>query len=169
MKSRSAFAVIWALIFTIILAGCGASAPKATSAPSPTKVESTTVSPTDSAMSEAAASDDPAASAKGYFDALYNGDPVDQFVCNSPDASISTLTNFSDSAKVALEISGAKFDVSGFKYETANQSGDTADVSVSGKYITVSAAGTSTTADFPTLTLTMKNEGGWKICGLTTP
>ncbi len=168
MKSRSAFAVMFALVFAAILSGCGASAAKATIA-SPTKVESTTVPATDSAASGTNGSDDPAVSAKGYFDALYSGAATAQFICNSPAASISTLTHFSDSVKAALEASGAKFDVSGFKYDTANQSGDAADVSVTGKFTTVSAAGTSTTSDFPALTLTMKNDSGWKMCGLTTP
>lgn len=170
MKSHPSFAILFALVFIAILAGCTTASPTKSS---PTAAVATissaaTVAPTNSTVSGSSSADDPAVSAKGYFDALYSGSPITQFICSAPAASISSLTHFSDSITGALAASHAKFDLSGLNYKTANQSGDSADVSVSGKITTTSAAGTSTTSDFPALTLAMKNDGGWKICGLTT-
>ena len=67
----------------------------------------------------------------------------------------------------SLEASNAKFDVSALTYETANQSSDSANVKVSGKLTIVSAAGTSRSGEFPVMTLQMKNESGWKVCGMS--
>jgi hypothetical protein len=175
MKSRSVFAALFALVFAAILSGCAGSASIAKTTPSsptkvsPTAASPTTIAPTTSVSSGSSGADNPAASAKGYFDALYSGIAITQFMCSAPAASISTLTHYGDSVTATLNASKAKFDVSGLKYETANLSGDSADVSVTGKVTTISAAGTSTSSDFPSLTLTMKNDNGWKICGLTTP
>src|SRR5215467_6061456 len=101
---------------------------------------------------------DPAAGAKGFYEALYSGGALDQFVCKAYAASADAMK----SSAAALTTGGAKIDLSGLKYEAANQSGDTADVKVSGKLKTT-VSGTSTDTDFPAITLKMKNESGWKV------
>ncbi len=107
----------------------------------------------------------PADAAKGFYDGLYGGGQIDQFVCSSNKTAVDAIKQSVDSSKSALAASNAKIDVSGLKYDVANQSGDSADVKVSGK-ITTTVAGTSTDTDFPPLTLKMKNESGWKVCGM---
>ena len=63
--------------------------------------------------------------------------------------------------------SGATIDVSGLKYEVANQSGDTANVKVSGK-MKMTVAGATNEADYTPLTVQLKNESGaWKVCGMS--
>ncbi|MBX3083353.1 MAG: hypothetical protein KF716_17100 [Anaerolineae bacterium] len=107
---------------------------------------------------------DPAGAAKAFFDALYGGTVADTMFCAANAAAVKTGL---EQSKQALTASGAKIDVSGLKYDVANQSGDSADVKVSGK-IKMTVAGTTNEADYTPLTLNMKNEGGsWKVCGMT--
>jgi ketosteroid isomerase-like protein len=107
---------------------------------------------------------DPAAAAKAFFEALYGGSASDALFCKAGGAEVKAAL---DQSKQAITASGAKIDVSGLKYEAANQSGDSADVKVSGK-LKMTVAGTTNEVDYTALTLKMKNEdGGWKVCGMT--
>ncbi len=107
----------------------------------------------------------PADAAKGFYAGLYGDGQIDQFVCGSNKASVDAITQSVNASKSALAASNAKIDVSGLTYAVANQSGDSADVKVSGQ-ITTTVAGTSNATDFPPVTLKMKNESGWKVCGM---
>ena len=107
---------------------------------------------------------DPAAAAKSFFDAMFTGGSVDQYVCTSNAAAVAGMKQGMTTIKNSLAASGAKIDTSGLKFEAANQSGDTADVKVSGKLKTT-VGGNSVDSDFPAATLKMKNESGWKVCG----
>src|SRR5687767_11882332 len=75
----------------------------------------------------------PADAAKGFYNGLYGDGKIEQFVCGSNKAAVDAIKQGVDASKKAMEAAKATFDVSGLKYETANQSGDTADVKVSGK------------------------------------
>jgi hypothetical protein len=105
---------------------------------------------------------DPAAAAKAFFEAAFTGKgDAAALVCK---AGGDDFKKGMDTIKSSLTASGATIDVSGLKFETANQSGDSADVKVSGK-MKLTASGTSMDQDFPATTIKMKNEGGWKVCG----
>jgi predicted small secreted protein len=106
---------------------------------------------------------DPTAAAKSFMEALYGGTATDAQFCKAGGAEAKAGL---EAGKQALTASGATVDVSGLKYEAANQSGDAADVKVSGK-LKVTVAGNSVEQDYPPFTLKMKNEdGGWKVCGM---
>jgi hypothetical protein len=107
---------------------------------------------------------DPSGAAKGFYEGLYGSGQIDQFVCGSNKTAVDALKQAVESSKSAMAASKATIDVSGLKYETANQSGDSADVKVSGK-LKMSVAGNAQETDFPAITLKMKNENGWKVCG----
>ncbi len=107
----------------------------------------------------------PADAAKGFYDGLYGSGQIDQFVCASNKASVDAIKQSVTASKSALAASNASIDVSGLKYDVANQSGDSADVKVSGK-IKTTVGGASNDTDFPAITLKMKNESGWKVCGM---
>jgi len=156
MKSRSIVAVMFTLILAAILSGCGASASNPNSSSSPAN----------SAGNGASAAGSPADAAKGYFVALYSGAATDQFICTGNPAATAPLKQMGDALSASLSASGAKVDTSGLTYETANQTTDSADVKVSGKVTTTTKAGTSTVSNLPTQTLKMKNDNGWKVCGM---
>ena len=151
MKTRSSFAAMFALVLAAILSGCGGSASNGNAS---------------SSSANSAGADNPADVAKGYFVALYSGAATDPFICTGNAAVTNGLKQMGDAVAAGITSSGAKVDTSGLTYETANQTGNTADVKVSGKVKTVSAAGTSSAHDFPPQTLKMKKDNGWKVCGM---
>jgi hypothetical protein len=105
----------------------------------------------------------PADAAKAFFEAVFagKGDPAPLICKSGGDA----FKKGMESMKAGFAASGGTVDVSGLKFETANQTGDSADVKVTGK-IKVSAGGQSMEQDFPpNVVVKMKNEGGWKVCG----
>jgi hypothetical protein len=105
---------------------------------------------------------DPAAAAKSFFEAVFTGKgDAAALVCKSGG---DAFKQGMDSMKTTLTASGATIDIAGLKFEAANQSGDSADVKVSGK-MKITVSGASTEQDFPPSTIKMKNEGGWKVCG----
>ena len=106
----------------------------------------------------------PADAAKAFFDALFSGGAIDQYVCKSNAAAVDGLKQGVNTMKTSLAATGAKIDISGLKFEASNVSGDSADVKVSGKLKTT-ANGNSMDTDYPPATLKMKNESGWKVCG----
>ena len=110
--------------------------------------------------SSSSSSGGPADGAKAFFDALYSGGALDKLVCKAAGAGADTMKQSAS----ALSASGAKIDTSGLKYDVSNQSGDSADVKVSGK-LKSTVSGNSTDMDFPAVTVKMKNEDGWKYCG----
>jgi len=147
MKQRSMLVVL-GLVLAITLAACGNNGGSGSGGSS----------------SGSSGSGSPADAAKGFYDGLYGSGQIDQYVCSSNKAAVDSIKQSVESSKSALAASKASIDVSGLKYETANQSGDSADVKVSGK-IKTTVAGTSQETDFPPITLKMKNESGWKVCG----
>lgn len=147
MKQKMLFAVVtFGLVF--VLAACGGN----------------TGSSSSNGSSSSGSGGNPADAAKGFYEGLYGSAQIDQFVCGSNKAAVDALKQAVESSKSALAASNAKIDVSGLKYETANQSGDSADVKVSGK-LKMTVAGNTQETDFPAMTLKMKNESGWKVCG----
>ncbi len=194
MKSRLLVIVIAALVLVIILSGCGKSPAKATATNSvssgsstpdvstsaalttPERTESAgstphegTSVPTATDAVSGSSAKDPSALAKEYIDTLYSGGVVDQLICSGDAAATQALQQFGGVITGSLEASKATFDVSALTYETANQTADSADVNITGKITTVSKAGTSTTADFPALSLKMTNDSGWKVCSMNHP
>jgi hypothetical protein len=143
--------VLSVLIFGlgIVLVACGGGAP----ASSPT-----------SNTSSSGGGGNPADAAKGFYDGLYGDGNIDQYVCGSNKAAVDAIKQGVEASKKQMAAANTKIDVSGLKYETANQSGDSADVKVSGK-IKMTASGNAMETDFPAVTLKMKNESGWKVCG----
>jgi hypothetical protein len=107
----------------------------------------------------------PADAAKGFYEGLYGSGSIDQYICSSNKTAVDAVKQSVDAFKASMAASKASIDVSGLKYEAANQSGDSADVKVSGQ-IKTTVAGNSTNVDFPAVTLKMKNESGWKVCGM---
>jgi hypothetical protein len=156
MKTRSSFAVMFALVFAAILSSCGASASNTNSSSSPAN----------SAGSGASGAGSPADAAKGYFVALYSGAATDLLLCTGNPTATDPLKKMGNALSASITGSGAKVDTAGLTYETANQTGDSADVKVSGKIKTTTTAGTSTESNLPTQTLKMKNDNGWKVCGM---
>lgn len=78
------------------------------------------------------------------------------------------LKQMGDAVAAGIAAGNVKIDMAGLTYETANQTSDSADVNVSGQIVTTSAAGTAKASDFPPQTLKMKNDNGWKVCGMGT-
>ncbi len=157
MKSRISFAVTFALVLAVILSGCGGTTSNANTSSS---------SPSNSVVSGASSADNPADAAKGYFVALYSGAATDQLLCTGNPAATDPLKKMGNALSASITGIGAKVDTAGLTYETANQTGDSADVKVSGKVKTTTTAGTSTESNLPTQTLKMKNDNGWKVCGM---
>jgi len=153
MKTRSSFAVMFALVLAAILSSCGASASNTNSSSSP-------------ANSAGSGAGSPADAAKGYFVALYSGAATDQLLCTGNPTATDPLKKMGNALSASITGSGAKVDTAGLTYETANQTGDSADVKVSGKVKTTTTAGTSSETNLPTQTLKMKNDNGWKVCGM---
>ncbi len=157
MKSGSSFAVIFALVITAILSGCGSS----------TSIANPTASPTNAVIGGVSGADNPSDVAKGYFAALYSGAATDQFICTGNTTVTDGLKKMGDAVRAGIASGGIKVDTSGLTFETANQTGDSADVKISGKVKSASAAGTSSEHVFPAQILKMKNENGWKVCGMS--
>ena len=157
MKSRISFAVTFALVLAVILSGCGGTTSNANTSSS---------SPSNSVVSGASSADNPADAAKGYFVALYSGAATDQLLCTGNPAATDPLKKMGNALSASITASHAKVDTSGLTYETASQSGDSADVKVSGKVKATLPSGTSTESNLPTQTLKMKNDNGWKVCGM---
>lgn len=147
MKQKWALSV---LVFglALVLAACGSGAPSSSS--------------NNRASSSGG---NPADAAKGFYNGLYGDGKIEQFVCGSNKAAVDAIKQGVEASKKQMEAVKATIDVSGLKYETANQSGDAADVKVSGK-IKTTVSGVATEADMPAVTLKMKNESGWKVCGM---
>jgi hypothetical protein len=100
----------------------------------------------------------PADGAKAFMDAIYagKGDANTVFCSAIPAASKDAFNQGAAAIKAAGTI-----DTAGLKYETKNQSGDAADVTVSGNL-----KANNVDVPFTALTLKMKQEGGaWKMCG----
>ena len=117
-----------------------------------------------SSSSNSSSGGDPAAAAKGFFDAAFSGGALEQYVCTSNAAAVDGIKQGMNTLKTSLTASGAKIDTSGLTYAVSNQSGDSADVKVSGKLKTT-VSGQSVESDYPAATIKLKNESGWKVCG----
>jgi len=148
MKQKWALTVLF-FGLAVVLAACGGGAPSSNST---------------SNTSSSGSGGNPADAAKGFYSGLYGDGNIEQYVCSSNKAAVDGIKQGVEASKKQLAAANTKIDVSGLKYETANQSGDSADVKVSGK-IKMTTAGNSMESDFPAVTLKMKNESGWKVCG----
>lgn len=134
------------VIVALLLAGCGGGG--------------------SSSSSSSSSSGTPADGAKAYFNAamLGQGDAA-SLLCSTLPADVKqSMQTAMDSVKNTYAQTGATLDLSGLTFTTKNESGDTADVEVAGK-LKVTVSGTSTDVDYPTSTIKMKNESGWKVCG----
>ena len=102
----------------------------------------------------------PAAVAQQFFEAVYSGGDIAPLVCSSAAAAVESMREGLSS----IAASGATVDVSGLTYTTQNESGDTAEVVVTG-VIKVSVSGVEQEVPFPETPIPMRNENGWKVCG----
>ena len=156
-----------ATMFVLVFAACGSSASNANPTAAPTTiVAATTIAPTNTAASGVSSADTPSDQAKAYFAALYSGAATDKFICTGNAKVTDGLKQMAAAVSAGITAGGVKVDTSGLTYETANQTGDSADVKVSGNVKSASAAGTSSEHAFPAQILTMKNDNGWKVCGM---
>ncbi len=108
----------------------------------------------------------PADAVKAYFNAslLGEGDGA-SMLCSSIPADVKQqMQSGFDSLKSTYAASGAKLDLSGLTFTEQNVSGDTGEVVVAGK-LKVSISGTDQEIDYPSATIPVKNESGWKVCG----
>jgi hypothetical protein len=153
MRSRSLFSVMFTFVLAAVLAACGSSAPNANSSSSPKNTTGSGAS-------------NPSDAAKAYFVALYSGAATDLFICTGNTKVTDGLKQMAAAVSAGIAAGGVKVDTSGLTFETANQTGDSADVKVSGNVKSASAAGTSSEHVFPAQTLKMKNDNGWKVCGM---
>jgi hypothetical protein len=145
MKQRISLTVIASFVMALILSACGGAA-----------------GPTSGSGSSAGGS--PADAAKGYYEAMYTGGSAENFFCTGDAATTAALKQGLDAAKAAMAAAKTKVDISGLKFDASNQTGDAADVKVSGKLKTT-VGGNSIDTDYPAITLKMKNQSGWKVCG----
>ena len=99
--------------------------------------------------------------------ALYSGAATDQFICTGNTKVTDGLKQMDAAVSAGIASGGFKVDTSGLTFETANQTGDSADVKIRGTVKSTSAAGTSSDHVFPAQTLKMKNDNGWKVCGMS--
>jgi ABC-type phosphate/phosphonate transport system substrate-binding protein len=108
----------------------------------------------------------PADAAKAYLNAslLGQGDPASLLCSTLPADTKQQMQSAFDTMKQTYAASGAKLDISGLTFTSQNESGDSAEVVVSGK-IKVEIGGNSQELDYPQSTIKMKNENGWKVCG----
>ncbi len=96
---------------------------------------------------------------------MFSGGDVNQYLCTANAAQAKAISQGMDTIKQSLAASGAKIDPSNLKFDAAAPSGDTAQVTVSGKLKTTIGSN-STDTDYPSTKISMKNEGGsWKVCG----
>lgn len=103
----------------------------------------------------------PADVAKSFFDALYTGNSVTAYVCEtSPEVAAS----FEQAAQAAASaMANAEISTSGLTYTVSEETADRATVQVGGNVTyTVSGTGTDVPLSIP-VTLTNVN-GTWKIC-----
>jgi len=109
---------------------------------------------------------DPAASAKGFFDAVISGKgDATTFICTSNATSAAAVKQSLDAMKSSLASSGATLDTSGLTYTAGTVSGDTVTVTIGGS-MKVTVASKTTDAPLPSIPIHMKNESGaWKVCG----
>lgn len=86
-------------------------------------------------------------------------------ICSTvPDETKEQIKAGMAAAKANYAQSGTTLDLSSLTFTTQNESGDTADVAVSGK-LKITINGATTEIDYPVPLLKMKNENGWKVCG----
>ncbi len=108
----------------------------------------------------------PADGAKAYFNAALGGqgDPM-TLVCSSlPADQKKQMTDAFAAMKSTYAQVNASLDLSGLTFTTQNQNGDTAEVVVAGT-MKVTANNSTQDVPFPSQTINMKNESGWKVCG----
>ncbi len=117
----------------------------------------------DSGASSVPAGDDPAAVALALLAAVYNNDQ-DAFAALSCAELQAGMDAF---AGVQLPGDGT-FDVSGLQAEVTSQDDSQAEITLTGLVkliLTVGGQATTTDVDINTITITLKNENGWKYCG----
>jgi hypothetical protein len=102
----------------------------------------------------------PADVARQFFEAVYSGGDISPLVCTAAADAVESMRE----GLASIAASGATVDVSGLTYTTQNESGDTAEVLVSGT-IKVSISGVDSETPFPETPIPMRNENGWKVCG----
>ena len=116
--------------------------------------------------SSSTSSGSPADAVKAYFNAalLGEGDGA-ALLCSSLPADVKQQMQAGfDTLKSTYAASGAKLDLSGLTFTEQNVSGDSGEVVVAGK-MKVSISGVDQEVDYPSSTIPVKNESGWKICG----
>ena len=145
MKKYNLSVVALSLVIMVVLSACGASGGGATSGGS---------------------GGDPAASAKGFFDAVISGKgDANAFICTSNATNAAAVKQSLDAMKSSLVASGATLDTSGLTYTAGPVSGDTVTVTIGGS-MKVTLAGKTTDSPIPSIPIHMKNESGaWKVCG----
>lgn len=107
----------------------------------------------------------PADAVKGFFDAVFAGEDVTALICTSNAEQAAAIAQGMETMRETLTSSGAEIDTSGLTYTVKSESGDTAEVEVSGN-IKVTVSGVSQDQPYPAVPVPVRNEGGtWKVCG----
>jgi hypothetical protein len=107
----------------------------------------------------------PANAAKNFFIDTWAGKAVAAYMCTSNAAAAQTVKQGLEQLTNTLQ-GKATIDSSGLKFETSSQSGDTAQVKLTGKYKLTVPGRTDTTLEISETMITMKKEGdSWKVCG----
>lgn len=142
---------IISVILVLILAACGGPAPASNGG---------------QGESNANSGGTPDAAARAFFEAVFSGEgDVAPMLCSVNAAAAEQIREGMEALKSTLAAGNATVDMSGLNFETTSESGDTAQVRISGS-LKVSIAGVDQETDYPEVTIPMRNEGGsWKICG----
>lgn len=102
----------------------------------------------------------PADVARQFFQVAFSGEgDIAPLVCSAAADEVEAMRE----GLTQVAASGAEVDVSGLTFTAQNESGDTAEVVVAGK-IKITIAGVEQDVDFPSQTIPMRNENGWKVC-----
>jgi hypothetical protein len=107
----------------------------------------------------------PADAAKTFFLDTWAGKNVASSMCTSNPAGAQTVKQ--GLVQLTNTLQGkATIDGSGLKFKTSSQSGNSAQVKLTGKFTLIVPGHTDATLQFSETTINMKNEGGsWKVCG----
>jgi hypothetical protein len=103
----------------------------------------------------------PADVARQFFEIAFSGEgDIAPLVCSASAEQVEAMRE--GLAQVAA--TGAEVDVSGLTFTAQNESGDTAEVVVSGT-LKLTVADVEQELPFEETTIPMRNENGWKVCG----
>lgn len=108
----------------------------------------------------------PADGARAFFSAVFTGESADaqNYICSAlAEQGADEMVAAFDTMKTVLTVAGGTIDISGMVFTTTSESGDNAQVRVSGA-LKSSQQGVEE-LEFPEMDVPMAREGGvWKVC-----